>query len=422
VSERILQARELLRRFPLIDGHNDLPWALRARAGGDASRVRLAPPGADGDAAPAGDPAAVDLAGPVPDLHTDLPRLSAGGVGGQFWSVYVPASLAGDTAVTAVLEQIDLARAIIARYPQALELALTASDVARIAASGRVASLLGAEGGHAIGGSLGVLRMLYALGVRYMTLTHNRNVGWADSATDDVDAGGLTDFGREVVSEMQRTGMLVDLSHVSPATMHDALDAASAPVIFSHSCARALCDNPRNVPDDVLMRLAGNGGVCMVTFVPGFVSQPCADWLAGLKAEASRRGLDPRDFDQLFSFRSEWQAAHPEPEATLAQVADHIEHVRDVAGVGHVGIGGDFDGTLDVTVGLEDVSAYPALFAELLARGWAESDCAALAGGNLLRALRDAESFAAGLSALDKKDTAAAGGLRKGLGGSADAE
>ena len=379
MSERILQARDLLRRFPLVDGHNDLPWALRERAG--------EPPGA-------GDPAAVDLTAPVPDLHTDLPRLAAGGVGAQFWSVFVPATLTGDTAVTTVLEQIDLARTVIARYPQALEFALTASDVERIAASGRVASLLGAEGGHAIAGSLGVLRMLYALGVRYMTLTHNRNVGWADSATDQVDAGGLTDFGRAVVREMQRIGMLVDLSHVAPATMHDALDAAAAPVIFSHSSARALCDNPRNVPDDVLARLAGNGGVCMVTFVPAFVSQPCSDWLATLKAEAARRGLDPRDFGELFSIRSEWQAAHPEPEATLAQVADHIEHVRDVAGVGHVGLGGDFDGTLDVTVGLEDVSTYPALFAELLDRGWTEADCAALAGGNLLRALYAAESWA----------------------------
>jgi len=379
VSERILQARDLLRRFPLVDGHNDLPWALRERAG--------EPPGA-------GDPAAVDLTAPVPDLHTDLPRLAAGGVGAQFWSVFVPATLTGDTAVTTVLEQIDLARTVIARYPQALEFALTASDVERIAASGRVASLLGAEGGHAIAGSLGVLRMLYALGVRYMTLTHNRNVGWADSATDQVDAGGLTDFGRAVVREMQRIGMLVDLSHVAPATMHDALDAAAAPVIFSHSSARALCDNPRNVPDDVLARLAGNGGVCMVTFVPAFVSQPCSDWLATLKAEAARRGLDPRDFGELFSIRSQWQAAHPEPAATLAQVADHIEHVRDVAGVGHVGLGGDFDGTLDVTVGLEDVSTYPALFAELLDRGWTEADCAALAGGNLLRALYAAESWA----------------------------
>src|SRR5579863_405811 len=377
MSERILQARDLLRRFPLVDGHNDLPWALRERAG--------EPPGA-------GDPAAVDLAAPVPDLHTDLPRLAAGGVGAQFWSVFVPASLTGDTAVTTVLEQIDLARTVIARYPQALEVALTAADVERIAASGRVASLLGAEGGHAIAGSLGVLRMLYALGVRYMTLTHNRNVGWADSATDEVGAGGLTDFGRAVVREMQRIGMLVDLSHVSPATMHDALDAAAAPVIFSHSSARAVCDNPRNVPDDVLARLPGNGGVCMVTFVPAFISQPCADWLASLKVEAAGRGLDPRDFDQLFSIKAEWEAAHPQPRATLGQVAGHVEHVRRVAGLEHVGLGGDFDGTPDVTVGLEDVSTYPALFAELLSRGWTESDCAALAGGNLLRALRTAES------------------------------
>jgi membrane dipeptidase len=371
VSEPTLRARDLLRRFPLIDGHNDLPWALRERA------------------------APVDLAEPVAGTHTDLPRLAVGGVGAQFWSVFVPASITGDAAVTTVLEQIDLARRTIASYPQALELALTAADVERIFASGRVASLLGAEGGHAIAGSLGVLRMLFALGVRYMTLTHNSNVGWADSATDQKAAGGLTDFGRDVVREMQRMGMLVDLSHVSPDTMHDALDLAVAPVIFSHSSARAVCDNPRNVPDEVLARLPGNGGVCMVTFVPGFVSQECADWLARLKAEGARRGLDPRDFAQLYSIKPEWEATHPRPQATLAQVADHIEHVRQVAGVEHVGIGGDFDGTPDVTVGLEDVSTYPALFAELLSRGWSEPDCAALAGGNLLRVLHAAESAAA---------------------------
>ena len=416
MSEFEHQARDLLRRFPLIDGHNDLPWALRERAAGDASKVRLAPPGevpgdpaealgdpaevpADPAEAPA-DPAEVNLAAPVAGLHTDLPRLAAGGVGAQFWSVYVPASLAGtplagDGAVTAVLEQIDLARLMISRYPDALELALTAADVERIFAAGRLASLLGAEGGHVIAGSLGVLRMLYALGVRYLTLTHNANVGWADSATDEPAAGGLTDFGRDVVREMQRIGMLVDLSHVSPDTMHDALDVAAAPVIFSHSSARALCDTPRNVPDDVLARLADNGGVCMVTFVPAFVSAECADWMTGLKAEAARRGVDPKDLGQLFSLKPEWELTHPVPQATLAQVSDHVEHVRKVAGVEHVGLGGDFDGTPDVTVGLEDVSAYPALFAELLARGWTEADCAALAGGNLLRALRDAESFAA---------------------------
>jgi membrane dipeptidase len=370
VDSSALQARDLLRRFPLIDGHNDLPWALRRRG-------------------------EVDLSGPVAGTHTDLPRLAAGGVGGQFWSVYVPASLAGESAVATVLEQIDLARRMIARYPGALELALTAADVERAFASGRVASLLGAEGGHAIAGSLGVLRMLYALGVRYMTLTHNANVGWADSATDEKAAGGLTGFGRDVVREMQRIGMLVDLSHTSPDTMHDALDIAVAPVIFSHSSARAVCDSPRNVPDDVLARLRRNGGVAMVTFVPGFVSQECADWLAGLRAETTRRGLDPRNLEQLHRVAPEWQAAHPPPRATLAQVADHIEHVREVAGAEHVGLGGDFDGTPDVTVGLEDVSAYPALFAELLARGWTEPDCASLAGGNVLRVLRAAESYAA---------------------------
>jgi len=384
MSELNQQARDLLRRFPLIDGHNDLPWALRERAAGDASKVRLTPPGeVPGDRGEVpGHPAEVNLAAPVAGLHTDLPRLAAGGVGAQFWSVYVPASLAGDGAVTAVLEQIDLTRLMISRYPQALELALTAADVERIFAAGRIASLLGAEGGHAIAGSLGVLRMLYALGVRYLTLTHNANVGWADSATDEPAAGGLTDFGRDVVREMQRIGMLVDLSHVSPDTMRDALEVAVAPVIFSHSSARALCDAPRNVPDDVLARLADNGGVCMVTFVPAFVSAECADWMAGLKAEAVRRGVDPKDLDRLFSLKPEWELAHPVPQATLA-------------GVEHVGLGGDFDGTPDVTVGLQDVSAYPALFAELLARGWTEADCAALAGGNLLRALREAESFAA---------------------------
>src|SRR5690349_25013013 len=278
----------MLRRFPLIDGHNDLPWALRARArqhGHNASQV------------------VCDLEAPAGGLHTDLARLAAGGIGAQFWSVYVPASLAGDGAVTAALEQIDLARRMIVRYPEVFGIALTADDVEQVFASGRVASLLGAEGGHAIAGSLGVLRMLYALGVRYLTLTHNANVGWADSATDEPEAGGLTGFGREVVREMQRIGMLVDLSHVAPDTMRAALDVAAAPVIFSHSSARAICDSPRNVPDDVLARLAGNGGVCMVTFVPAFVSHECAGWMPGLKAEAARRGLDAKEHRKLFSIQ-----------------------------------------------------------------------------------------------------------------------
>jgi len=375
------RARDMLRRFPLIDGHNDLPWALRDRArqhGGHASQVVF------------------DLEAPAGGLHTDLPRLAAGGIGAQFWSVYVPASLAGDGAVTAVLEQIDLARRMIVRYPEAFGIALTADDVEQVFASGRVASLLGAEGGHAIAGSLGVLRTLYALGVRYLTLTHNANVGWADSATDEPQAGGLTGFGRDVVREMQRIGMLVDLSHVSVSTMSDALDIAQAPVIFSHSSARALTDSPRNVPDEVLERLKANGGICMATFVPTFVSQECTDWFNGLRAEAKSRGIDPKNIHDLFTVvRPEYEKTHPEPTATLAQVADHMDHIREVAGLDHVGIGGDYDGTSSLPVGLQDVSRYPALFAELLRRGWSESDCRALAGGNILRVLRAAESYAA---------------------------
>ena len=378
MKEELAAARDLLRRVPLVDGHNDLPWAIRAGFGSD--------------------PVLAGLTGPVQETQTDLPRLSEGGVGAQFWSVYVPGTLTGDAAVTAVLEQIDIVHRMIQAYPEHLELALTAADVQRAFAAGKIASLLGAEGGHSIASSLGVLRALYALGVRYMTLTHNSNVGWADSATDTPEAGGLTDFGRAVVREMQRIGMLVDLSHVAPSTMRDALDIAGAPVIFSHSSARALCDHPRNVPDDVLARLAVNGGVCMVTFVPAFVAPECAAWQAGLLAELDRRGLDRRDMSAWDAVGPEWEAAHPVPEATLAQVADHIDHVRAVAGIDHIGIGGDYDGSAAMPTGLSDVSGYPALFAELLTRGWTERDCAALAGGNLLRVLRDAENAAASVS------------------------
>jgi membrane dipeptidase len=373
------RARKLLSRVPLIDGHNDLPYALR-----DAGAMDLA---------------SVDLAEPVSFTQTDLPRLAAGGLGAQFWSVYVPASLAGEAAVVTTLEQIDLVHRMVRRYPDRLELALTAADVERIFAAGRLASLIGAEGGHSIASSMGVLRMLYALGVRYLTLTHNSNVPWADSATDEPQAGGLTGFGRAVVGEMQRLGMLVDLSHVSPGTMRDALDVAEAPVMFSHSSARALCDHPRNVPDDVLARLPGNGGLCMVTFVPDFVSPECAAWAAQLTADMRERGLDPWDFDVREQAAQQRAAADPRPSATLAQVADHVEHVREVAGIGHVGLGGDMDGTLQLPDGLTDVSCYPALFAELLRRGWTEDDCARLAGGNLLRVLRGAEDAARVLAA-----------------------
>jgi membrane dipeptidase len=362
--------RAMLSRFPLIDGHNDLPWVLREQYAGDLAEA--------------------DLTTRLPKTHTDIPRLVEGGVGGQFWSVWVPPSLAGDAAVTAVLEQVDLVHRIIARYPGRFQLALTADDVDAAFRAGRIASLLGAEGGHSIGNSLGVLRALYALGVRYMTLTHNDNVGWADSATDVPDTGGLSDFGRAVVAEMQRLGMLVDLSHVSVGTMQAALDVATAPVIFSHSSARAVCDNPRNVPDEVLTRLAANGGVCMVTFVPFFVSPECSEWQQGLRASAVARGHDPFDLAAVFALLPEYEQTHPMPAATIAQVADHIDHVRAVAGVDHVGIGGDFDGTPVTPVGLHDVSRYPALFAELQRRHWSESDLRSLAGANVLRVLADA--------------------------------
>jgi membrane dipeptidase len=367
--------RAILSRFPLIDGHNDLPWEIRQKF--------------------ALDPVAAGLTGRVEGTHTDIPRLVEGGVGGQFWSVYVPANLAGDAAVTAVFEQVDLVHRMIAAYSGRFQLATRADDVDAAFASGKIASLLGAEGGHCINNSLGVLRSLYALGVRYLTLTHNDNVGWADSATDEPDCGGLSDFGREVVAEMQRLGMLVDLSHVAVTTMNAALDVAQAPVIFSHSSARALTDNPRNVPDDVLARLAVNGGVCMVAFVPFFVSQECTDWFAALKAFAAGQGLDPDSLAAVFGLLPEWEKDNPMPVATVTQVADHIEHVREVAGLAHVGIGADYDGTPILPQGLEDVSRYPALFHELQRRHWSEPDLRALAGANILRVLRAAESHTA---------------------------
>jgi membrane dipeptidase len=375
-------ARDLLSRHPILDGHNDLPWTMRVSDEVDLDKT--------------------DLSGPVPAVQTDLPRLARGGVGAQFWSVYVSADLQGETAVTTTLEQIDLTRELIRRYPEALELALTAADVERIIAAGRVASLIGAEGGHSIGGSLGTLRALYALGVRYMTLTHNLNLPWADSATDEPSAGGLTAFGREVVREMQRLGMLVDLSHVSPDTMRDALDVAEGPVIFSHSSALAICDHPRNVPDPILARLPDNGGTCMVNFVPAFVSQACRDWAQEFIEDMKRRGVDLHNVPgrgQMRAERAAWEAQHPRPRVTLAEVADHVEHVRDVAGVDHVGIGSDYDGVDWLPEGLEDVSCYPALIAELLGRGWSEAECGKLASGNALRTLRDAEAAARAISA-----------------------
>jgi membrane dipeptidase len=371
------RAEALLTATPLVDGHNDLPWALRRLAGPD----------------PADAVAGTHLTAGIPALHTDLPRLRAGRVGVQFWSVYVPCSFAGADAVTAVLEQVELVHRLIERYPADLGLATTADEAEAAFARGRVASLLGAEGGHGIGGSLGVLRALRRLGVRYLTLTHNLNTDWADSATDEPVHSGLTDFGRDVVREMNRIGMVVDLSHVAATTMRDALATTAAPVLFTHSSCRAVTDHPRNVPDDVLAALPGNGGVCMVTFVPRFVSAAVGEWDGQLQEAMTADGVDHRDLRARDAFAATWDGP-PCPRATLADVVAHVEHAREVAGIDHIGLGGDYDGTADLPVGLEDVSRYPALFGALLERGWSEEDCAKLAGRNALRVLRAADDVA----------------------------
>jgi membrane dipeptidase len=371
-------ARKLLRSTPLIDGHNDLPWEIR--------ESKTAPR----------DVAAYDLRQRSPK-HTDLARLKEGEVGAQFWSIYIPGEIKDSGFARVQLEQFDIARRMIASYPDRLALALTADDIERDFKRGRLASLLGMEGGHAIENSLGALRSYYALGARYMTLTHNVTLDWADAALDSARHGGLTEFGREVVKEMNRLGMLVDLSHVSPGVMSDALDASQAPVIFSHSAARALVDHPRNVPDSILARLPRNGGLVMVTFVPAFVSRDVAAWEA--QADSEQRQLKAAVADTAEEGRQweNWKTAHPSPLATLAQVADHVEHVRAIAGVDHVGIGSDFDGIEAGPVGLEDTSKFPQLFAELIRRGWTDGDLRKLAGGNLLRVLRQAEATAARL-------------------------
>jgi membrane dipeptidase len=370
-------ARDILIRHPVIDGHNDLPWEIR--------KFREAP----------GDLDAYDLRVRAPGTgDTDLPRLRAGGVGGQFWSVYVPGE--GPAARALIqLEQLELARRMIARYPDDLELCLTAEDVDAAMAAGRIASLLGMEGGHVLEGSLGALRAFHALGARYLTLTHNTSNDIGDSATDEPRHGGLSPFGREVVAEMNRLGVLVDLSHVSPETMADALDASHAPVIFSHSSARALCDAKRNVPDDILRRMAANGGVVMVTFVAGFIGEEAAAVLMPAMEEFNRRAAGLKDIAAREALSRELIESLDPPLPPLEAVADHVDHVAAVAGHDHVGIGGDYDGNEFWPIGLEDVSCYPNLFAELLRRGWSEENLARLANGNIRRVLRDAERVAA---------------------------
>lgn len=380
-SERA-RVERILRRTPLIDGHNDLPWEIRQKFDRRVDRVDLA-----GDT----------RRGPQP-LHTDIPRLKQGGVGGQFWSVYVPADLSGAEATKAVLEQIDIVRQMIARHPQAFEYATTADDVVRIHRAGRIASLIGAEGGYGIADSLPILRSLAAEGVRYITLTHSKTIPWADSATDKAQHGGLTRFGEEVVREMNRLGVMIDLSHVSEETMIDALRVSQSPVIFSHSSARAINGHARNVPDSVLRLLPEDGGVVMVNFYSAFVSEPTRQAEARRAAEEARlNALHRGDPERAARELQAWSAANPTPPATLAQVADHLDHIRRVAGVDHVGIGSDFDGVDALPTGLEGVETYPALLAELLRRGWSDADVAKLAGGNMLRVMRANERTAARL-------------------------
>lgn len=373
----LARVHRLLRSVPLTDGHNDLAWRIRTAG------------------KPPGDVAAYDLRQRTPG-HTDLARLAEGRVGAQFWAAYLPGDLEGGRFARVLLEQIDIIRQVIARYPDRLGIALSADDIEREFKRGRIASLIGLEGGHGIENSLGVLRACHALGARYLTLTHNVTTDWADAALGARRHGGLTAFGREVVREMNRLGMLVDLSHTSPETMSAALDVTRAPVIISHAGARALVDHPRNVPDEILRRVRENGGIVMVTFVPPFVSAEAAVFEQRREAEEKRLSASVADAAGRRRALEAWDAANPRPCATLAQVADHIQRVRDVAGADHVGIGSDFDGIDHVPVGLEDVSKFPDLLAELARRGWSDEDLVKLAGGNVLRVLRAAEAAAAG--------------------------
>jgi len=370
-------ARAIIKAAPIIDGHNDLAWEIRTNKTApfdvDAYDLRLTTPG-----------------------HTDFARLAAGGVGAQFWSIYVPGEVKDSGYAKIQLEEFDIARRFIAKYPDKFTLALTAADIESANKSGKIASLLGMEGGHAIENSLGALRMYYDLGARYMTLTHNVTLDWADAALDKPVHSGLTAFGREVVLEMNRLGMMVDLSHVSPGVMSDALDVTQSPAIFSHSSARALVDYPRNVPDSILARMPKNGGVVMVTFVPAFVSNEVMQWETKAR-EWKPVGVAETDTAAVKAQRAEWLKANPAPQATLAQVADHIDHVKKIAGADHVGLGSDFDGIDTTPTGLQDVSTFPALFAELIRRGWKDDDLKKLARYNVLRVLKENEQVAARL-------------------------
>ena len=373
------QAKRILEEVPLIDGHNDVPWQYRRRVDNHLDSIDLAQSTKELD----------------PPMHTDLARLREGRVGGQFWSVYIPSSIVGEEAVQTTMEQVDFVYRMTDRYSDDLEMAYTADDVRRIHENGKIASLIGMEGGHSINNSLAVLRMFYEMGARYMTLTHADNPDWADAATDDPEFNGLSEFGEEVVREMNRLGMLVDLSHVSAETMHDALDVTRAPVIFSHSSAYGLVDHPRNVPDDVLERTAENNGLVMITFVTSFVSNEMRQYNADRSARAGElNALYPDDPDRRSELMDEWEEENPLPLPDIYDVADHIDYVKDKIGVEYVGIGGDYDGITLLPEGLEDVSTYPDLFAELLSRGYTEEELKKIAGLNALRVMEDVEEVA----------------------------
>ncbi|MEO7515114.1 MAG: dipeptidase [Verrucomicrobiota bacterium] len=372
---RIAHIKELLREVPFIDGHNDLPWQYR-KHGNDMNVFDLTK-----------DTSAMKLV-------TDFPRLKKGCVGGQFWSVYIPPTMLGSVAVRAVLEQIDVVHQMVARYPNNLELALTADDIERIHRQGKVASLIGMEGGHSIDNSLAMLRMTYALGARYMTLTHTKSLDWADAAGDEPKSHGLSAFGEKVVHEMNRLGMLVDVSHVSDETMAAAIKVSQAPVICSHSSARALCDVPRNVPDGLLKQIAVRGGVVMVNFVPGFLIDATKDYSAQADVEEERlEKIYGKDKPEVEEGVEDWRKTHPRPRVTLNDVANHIDHIRRIAGIECVGIGGDFEGFGYPPNGIEDVSCYPSLLAELSRRGYNDEEIKKVAGLNTLRVFRAAEKI-----------------------------
>lgn len=386
-------AAAALEAAPVWDGHNDVPGRLRGRYGNMLGEFDFTDTLEGDDWTPG-------------EMHTDLPRLREGQVGAQFWSVYVPTALEEPQAVVNTMEQIDVTKRLIAAYPQELALALTADDVEAAVAEGRIASLIGMEGGHSIGSSLGVLRQMYDLGARYMTITHNRNTPWADSATDDPEHDGLTEFGEMVVREMARLGMMVDLSHVSPATMHDALDVVGAPVIFSHSGAMAINGHARNVSDDVLERLPENGGIVMAVGLPGYLSESQRIWYAARQAEQARLEAWWQGRPDLVTAGiEEWDEANPTPLATISDMADHIDHIRAVAGIANIGIGGDYDGMSTGPVNMEDVTGYPALFTELARRGYTQNELEMISYRNMLRVMREAEEYAAGQSDMPPIET-----------------